>query len=72
VLARLSKDKVTSLLSISRQALATIAAFAASRERPSGLQRLQGRKPVAFAAASVSYSCTFFGLAVRDGQDGRQ
>src|ERR1700686_2343227 len=49
-----------------------MAAFSASIEGPSGWHRLHGRKPVAFASASVSCSCTFFGLAVRGGHEGRQ
>jgi hypothetical protein len=55
-----------------RHALARMAAFSASIESPSGLQRLQGRNPVALALAKVSCSCTFSGFAVREGHDGRQ
>ena len=43
-----------------------------SGESPSGLHRLQGRNPVARALSIVSCSVTFFGLAVRDGHEGRQ
>jgi hypothetical protein len=53
-------------------ALATRAAFSASIDRPSGLHRLQDRQPVAFALSKLSWSRTFSGLAVREGQDGRQ
>ena len=39
-----------------RHAFATIAAFSASSEGPSGLQRRQGRKPVALALSKLSWS----------------
>jgi hypothetical protein len=39
-----------------RQAFATRAAFSHSIEGPSGLQRLQGRKPVALALSRLSWS----------------
>ena len=57
---------------MSRQALVTMAAFAASMEMPSGLQRRHGRKPAASAAPTLSCSRTFFGFARRDGHDGLQ
>ena len=79
-IARAAADRISELLkrrfffalSMMRHALATRAAFSSSVDNPSGLQRLQGRKPVALALSRVSCSCTFFGLAVRDGHDGRQ
>ena len=47
-LGRSAKDGSSSLSSIRRQARATMATFSASNETPSGLQRLHGRKPVAW------------------------
>ena len=44
----------SSLSSMIRHAFATKAAFSHSIEGPSGLQRLQGRNPVAFALSRVS------------------
>src|ERR1700754_2185629 len=58
--------------SMSLQALATIAPFAASIEMPPGLQRRHGRKPAASAAATLSWRRTFFGFASRDGHEGLQ
>jgi hypothetical protein len=54
VSASLSSDRSSSLSSISLHAFATRAAFSASGDRPSGLHRLQGRKPVAFALSKLS------------------
>lgn len=51
--------------------LATSAALAASVERPSGMQRRQGRNPAALASSMLSWKQTFFGLAVQTGRTGR-
>src|SRR6202040_4442900 len=70
--AKSVNDGSSSLCSMRRQTFATIAAFSASTERPSGLQRLQARKPVALAASRVSWNLTFLGFAALEGHEGRQ
>ncbi len=57
---------------MSRHALVMSAAFATAAAGPSGLHRLQGRKPVRRASSRVAWMVTFLGLQPREGQDGRQ
>jgi hypothetical protein len=62
----------SSARSISRQALATAAAWRSASGACVGRQRLHGRKPAFSAAAALAWNATFSCRGSRAPHDGRQ